>query len=136
MKKNAYKPLYAVWGFLYVLTAVLGLLFPAAQGTAARVALAVISAVFFLPPALILARAKKAGDRFHVWLIRWLCVFSIGLTAALLCLNFMSARWSEAVGVGLHAALTIVSAPMVCSNFYVLPIFLWGTLLMAAFQKK
>lgn len=136
MKKNSYKPLYMLWGFLYVLTAVLGLLFPEAQGTAARVALAVIAAAFFLPPALILTRAKKAGDRLHIWLIRWLCLASIGLTAALLCLNFMSARWSDAVGVGLQAALTIVSAPMVCSNFYVLPIFLWGALLMAAFQKK
>ena len=136
MKKNSYKPLYTLWGFLYALTAVLGLLFPEAQGTAARVALAVIAAVFFLPPALILVRAKKAGDRLHIWLIRWLCLASIGLTAALLCLNLMSARWSDAVGVGLQAALTIVSAPMVCSNFYVLPIFLWGALLMAAFQKK
>ena len=35
MKKNSYKPLYAFWGFLYVLTAVLGLLFPEAEGTAA-----------------------------------------------------------------------------------------------------
>lgn len=136
MKKNSYKPLYGFWGFLYVLTAVLGLLFPEAEGTAARLVLAALSAVFFLPPALILARARKAGDRLHIWLIRWLCLASIGLTAALLCLNLMSARWSEAVGVGLHAALTIVSAPMVCSNFYVLPIFLWGALLMAAFQKK
>ena len=136
MKKNSYKPLYAFWGFLYALTAVLGLLFPEAEGTTVRLVLLLIAVMFFLPPALILERAKKAGDRLHIWLIRWLCLASIGLTAALLCLNFMSARWSDAVGVGLQAALTIVSAPMVCSNFYVLPIFLWGALLMAAFQKK
>ena len=116
MKKLSYKPLYTLWGVLFALTAVLGLLFPAAEGTAARAALALVSALFFLPPALILA--------------------SIGLTAALLCLNLMSARWSEAIGNGLHAALTVVSAPMVCSNFYVLPIFLWGTLLAAAFRKS
>ena len=105
-------------------------------GTAARAALALVSALFFLPPALILALARRNGERFHIWMIRWLSLASIGLTAALLCLNFMSARWSDAVGVGLQAALTIVSAPMVCSNFYVLPIFLWGTLLAAAFRKS
>ena len=136
MKKHSYKPLYALWGFLFALTAVLGLLFPAVEGTTARLLLAVLSALFFLPPALILALARRNGERFHVWMIRWLCLASIGMTAALLCLNMMSARWSEAVGNGLHAALTIVSAPMVCSNFYVLPIFLWGALLVAAFQKK
>ena len=136
MKKISYKPFYAAWGFLYVLTAVLGLLFPEAEGTTVRLVLLLIAVMFFLPPALILERAKKAGGRLHIWLIRWLCLVSLGLTAALLCLNLMSARWSDAVGVGLQAALTIVSAPMVCSKFYVMPIFLWGAQLMAAFQKK
>ena len=60
----------------------------------------------------------------------------IALTVALLVLNLMSPRWSEAVGIALNAALVILSAPMVCSNFYVLPLFLWGTLLAAAFRKK
>ena len=63
-------------------------------------------------------------------------VLAMVLTVVLLCLNLMSARWSEAVGVALNAALTVVSAPMVCSNFYVLPLFLWGTLLMGTFGKK
>ena len=136
MKKLSYKPLYTLWGVLFALTAVLGLLFPAVEGAGARVALAVLSALFFLPPALILALARRNGERFHIWMIRWLSLASIGLTAALLCLNLMSARWSEAIGNGLHAALTVVSAPMVCSNFYVLPIFLWGALLAAAFRKS
>ena len=136
MKNISYKLLYIAWAAMFALTALLGLLLPEAQGTALRVVLALISALFFLPPALILIRARKRGDRFHIWMIRWLSLFSIGLTAALLCLNLMSARWGEAVGLGLHAALTIVSAPMVCSNFYVLPLFLWGTVLMAAFQRR
>ena len=74
MKKNSYKPLYMAWGFLYVLTAVLGLLFPEAEGTTVRLVLLLIAVMFFLPPALILERAKKAGDRLHIWLIRWLCL--------------------------------------------------------------
>ena len=60
----------------------------------------------------------------------------VPLTAALLVLNLMSPLWGESVGIALNAALVIVSAPMVCSNFYALPLFLWGMLLAAAFKKK
>ena len=65
-----------------------------------------------------------------------LAVIAVVLTAVLLVLNLMSPLWNEQIGIALNAALVIVSAPMVCSNFYVLPLFLWGTLLAAAFRKK
>ena len=61
MKKNSYKPLYMAWGFLYVLTAVLGLLFPEAEGTTVRLVLLLIAVMFFLPPALILERRRRPG---------------------------------------------------------------------------
>ena len=54
----------------------------------------------------------------------------------LLVLNLRSAGLGPALGQALNAALIIVSAPMVCSNFYVLPLFLWGTMLAAAFKKN
>ena len=47
----------------------------------------------------------------------------------------MSPLWDEGVGIALNAALVVISAPMVCSNFYALPIFLWGVLLASAFKK-
>ena len=136
MKKLSYKMLYIAWAALFALTAVLGFVFPAAETLGARLALAGLAVVFFLPPWLILAKSRSEGRRFHVWLIGFLAAASIVLTVALLVLNLMSPRWSEAVGIALNAALVILSAPMVCSNFYVLPLFLWGTLLAAAFRKK
>ena len=49
----------------------------------------------------------------------------------------MAKRKNElGLGRGLNAALTVVSAPMLCSNFFVLPIFLWGCLLADTFVKK
>ena len=136
MKKLSYKMLYIAWAVMFALTAVLGFLFPAAEGAGAKIALLVIAAVFFLPPWLILRKGRSEGKRFHPWLVGFLAVASIVLTVALLVLNLMSPLWNEQVGIALNAALVIISAPMMCSNFYVLPLFLWGTLLAAAFRKK
>ena len=58
------------------------------------------------------------------------------MTVALLLLNIRCAGLGEQIGLALNAALTVVSAPMVCSNFYVLPLFLWGALLTGTFVKK
>ena len=136
MKKLSYKMLYIAWAVMFALTAVLGFLFPAAEGAGAKIALLVTAAVFFLPPWLILRKGRKEGKRFHGWLIGFLAMASIVLTIVLLVLNLMSPLWNEQVGIALNAALVIISAPMMCSNFYVLPLFLWGTLLAAAFRKK
>ena len=136
MKKLSYKMLYSAWAVLFALTAVLGFVFPDAEGMGAKLALLGISAVFFLPPWLILGKTRAEGKRFHCILVGLLAVFSIVLTVALLVLNLMSPLWSEAAGIALNAALVIVSAPMVCSNFFVLPLFLWGMLVVGAFRKK
>ena len=135
MKKLSYKTLYIAWAVLFALTAVLGFVFPNAGGAAAKLALLVIAAVFFLPPWVILRKTRAEGRRFHARLIGFLAMASIVLTAALLVLNLMSPLWGESVGIALNAALVIVSAPMVCSNFYALPLFLWGTLLAGTFRK-
>ena len=136
MKKLSYKTLYLAWAVLFALTAVLGFVFPQAEGVGAKIALLLTAAVFFLPPCLILRKSRKEGKGFHRRLVGFLAAASIVLTAVLLVLNLMSPLWSEGVGIALNAALVIISAPMVCSNFYVLPLFLWGSLLAAAFRKK
>ena len=136
MKKLSYKMLYIAWAILFALTAVLGFLFPDAEGAPARIALLVTAAVFFLPPWLILRKSRKEEKRFHRWLVGFLSMASIVLTVVLLVLNLMSPLWGESVGIGLNAALVIVSTPMVCSNFYALPIFFWGVLLAVAFKRK
>ena len=136
MKNRSYKLLYILWAALFALTAVLGFLFPDVPTPAGRVGLMLVSALFFVPPWLILHRAKTEGNAHHIRLIRWLSLASVILTLVLLVANLRSAGLGEALGAALNAALIVVSAPMVCSNFFVLPIFLWGTLIMGSFGKR
>lgn len=127
-----YRMLYILWAVLFAATAVLGLVFPAAEGFG-KVLLQILSIVFFLPPFVILLKARQQGSCHQKNVVRLLCVASLVLTTVLLCLNIASAKASDGMGDVLHWILTIVSAPMVCSNLYALPLFLWAALLMFSF---
>ena len=118
------KSLFVLWGALFILTAVLGF-FPAGWWSTT------ISVLFFLPPALLLYR----GDRNTAQLIRNLSALSLGVTLLVLILNFVLAVSSETLGNLLHIVLTIVSAPMMASGYWVLSLFLWACLLMASLKK-
>ena len=122
------KVLFALWGVLFILCAGLGFL-PEATGW-----MTALSILFFLPPALLLYK----GDKNTVLLVRNLSLLSLGVTLVTLILNFVLAVSSETLGNILHSVLTIVSAPMICSGFWVLSLFLWACLLMASlkFLKK
>ena len=136
LAKFDYKVLYILWAVMFALTAVLGFLFPNVTEAVPRLLLQATAALFFLPPWVIVVKAGAEANKKHVRIVRYLSISSIVLTAALLCANLMSAGMTEAMGNALNAALIIVSAPMVCSNFFVLPLFLWGALLMGTFGKK
>lgn len=136
MKTLSYKTLYIAWAVMFVLTAVLGFAFPEVENGWARFGLGMIAILFFLPPGLVLSQAKRAGHRFHVRLVGFLALGSLLLTLALLPLTLISFIWSDALANALYGALVIVSSPMICSNFYALSWFLWGTLIAGAFFSK
>ena len=136
MKKLSYKTLYIVWAGMFALTVVLGFLIPEERSVAVRIAMTAVMGLFFVPPWLILARARVEGNRHHIRLLRWLSIGSLVLTVVLLVLNLSSATQSEAMGIALNAALTVVSAPMMCANTFAAPLFLWGCLLADTFVKK
>lgn len=125
MKK---KVLYYVWGGMFLLCGLLGFI-QEPQG-AARAALTVLSLLFFCPPAALLHKAKAAGDRRTMTLLRNLSALSLILTGLLIVLNFLSAFGSNKLGVFLNALLTLVSSPMMCSGYWVLSLFLWAVLLV------
>ena len=131
MKKSS---LMAVWGIFYIICAGLGFI-PEPEG-AVRIFLTVISVLFFVPPAILLYDALSAGDRKTVLLIRRLSALSLSLTLVLLIANFLAALRSPGLGSFLHVLLVIGSAPMVCSNYWVLSLFLWAVLLVASLQKR
>ena len=117
------KSLFLLWGGLFALCAGLGFL-PEPNGFTTLAALS-----FFVPPAVLLYRAKKAGDSHTVTLIRSLSALSLGLTAVLLVLNFLTALRSELLGTVIHYVLVTVSSPMICSGHWALSLFLWACLL-------
>ena len=135
MKKLSYKTLYIAWAAMFVLTAALGFAFPGDRSLPVKVICTVLMILFFLPPWAVLGRAKAEENRHHIRLLRWLAVGSLVLTAVLLVLNLRSAGLSEGMGRALNAALTVVSAPMMCANTFAAPIFLWGCLLTDTFRK-
>ena len=120
------KLLFVLWGVLFAVTAALGFL-PRQNGLTLAVAL-----LFFLPPALLLW--KK--ERETTLLIRNLAALSLGLTLVTLILNFILAVSSETLGNVLHGILTVVSAPMICSGYWVLSLFLWACLLMVSLKQS
>ena len=129
------KTLYILWTMLFAATAVLGLAFPAAEGLG-KAALMLLSIAFFVPPALLVYQAKHGGEAEDVKVVRLLSAVSLVLTTVLLVLIIRSVPYGEAVGDTLHVILAIVSAPMVCSNYYALPLFGWACLLFSTFSMR
>ena len=124
------RTLFILWGILFGLCAGLGFLpEPGVLTTAAAL-------LFFVPPAVLLYRAKRDGDAHTLLLIRNLSAMSLGLTVVLLVANFLTALSSEALGTAVHCLLTVVSAPMICSGHWALSLFFWACLLMGSLKTK
>lgn len=128
------KSLLAIWGIFYIICAGLGFI-PEPEGTV-RIFLTAISILFFVPPAILLFDAFSAGDEKTIRLIRLLSALSLALTLVLLTANFLAALGASWLGTLLHILLVIGTAPMLCSNYWVLSLFLWAVLLVASCQKR
>lgn len=124
------KTLFALWGGSFIVCAGLGFI-PVTEG-AARFALTAVSVFFFLPPAVLIYLAARDGDADTLKLLRNLSALSLGLTLALLVANVLAAVGTEALGTVLHIMLVIVSAPMVCSGYWAVSLFLWACVLMGS----
>ena len=127
------KILYALWGCMYILCVGLGFV-KNAEGIG-KVFLVLTSVLFFIPGAVLLADGFRTGNRKAVKRIRWICMTSLSLTLLLLILNFLSLQWKVTAGRIVYELLILVSAPMICSQYWVLSLFLWACMLMASFKK-
>ena len=129
MKKSH---LFALWGGLFVLCAALG--FISNPGTALKILLTLLSVAFFIPGALLLRHAALNKDRNTAMLVRNLAAASLLLTLVLIIGNFFSVLGSARLGSILYTLLIIVSSPMICSQYWVLSLFLWACLMIGAIQ--
>ena len=126
--------LYIFWGCLYALCVGLGTVEnPAGFG---KVLLVLTSLIFFLPPGYLLYDGIQNRRKKQVVVIRIISIVSLSLTLVLLVANFLSVGASAAAGRRLYELLNLVSAPMLCSQYWVLSLFLWACLLWGSFKKK
>lgn len=122
--------LYALWGGMFTLCAVLGFI-PEPEGVL-KVLMTLLGVAFFIPGALLLRLSHQSGNRNIAILVRNLSAASLALTALLIILNFLSAFASELLGNILYSVLIIVSSPMICSGYWALSLFLWACLMITA----
>lgn len=128
------KILYAVWACFYILCVGLSFI-PDPEGPG-KVLLMLISVLFFVPGFLLLQDAVQTESRKKLLRLRLVCAASLGLTFLLLITSFLTARSGEAVGSLVHELLALVSAPMLCSQYWALSLFLWACLFMATIVKR
>ena len=128
------KSLLILWSILYVLCALLGFI-PSPTGFL-RVLLALFAVAFFVPAFALLYKALTRSNRKLLGFLRLVSALSLGLTLLALVANFLGVLASEAVGDLLHILLVLVSAPMVCSGYWVASLFVWACLLFATFLKS
>ncbi|MBQ2893471.1 MAG: hypothetical protein IJE24_04980 [Oscillospiraceae bacterium] len=125
--------LYTAWAMMYAMCAVLGFI-SEPQGVLYWIFLA-FSLFFFVPPGILTYQAVKKEDIRELKRIRLICLIWLGLTVCLLALNFLSVGFTAAGGKFVYWLLIIGSSPMICGQIWVIPIFLWGCLLSAAWQE-
>ena len=124
------KTLYYIWGGLFIFCALMGFI-PQPEDLI-KVLMVVSSLVFFVPGGMLLYLNKDAADRSAIRVVRTLSIISLCVTLVLLVLNFLSGNASDAAGNFLYGLLVVLSAPMVCSQYWFIPLFLWACLLMTA----
>lgn len=124
------KILYFVWGGLFILCALLGFI-PEPEGFLS-VVLLITALLFFVPGGLLLYNAYRNKDFSTMAVIRTLSLVSLITTLIFLVVNFLSVEAGEAAGNLLYGFLIIFSTPMVCSQNWLISLFLWACLLMAS----
>ena len=125
--------LYFIWGFLYFLCAFISNV--QSPTGVQSVALTVLSLLFFIPPGVLLYDALKKEDKKTLFLLRLLSILSLSLTLGALIANIAVVGASETVGNVLYQVLIFASVPMVCSQHYVLSMFLWAFLMIATIPR-
>ena len=125
--------LYALWGALFILCALLGFI-PEPAG-ALRVLLTGWCVLVLVPPAVRIWKPREEKNRAALALVRSLSIASLSLSAGLIIANFLTAFRSELLGDILHGMLVVVSSPMICSGHWAMSLFFWACLLIASLKS-
>lgn len=125
--------LAVAWAFLYGITAALG--FVEWSHKLFDLGKILLSLAFFVPGGLLVYQGVSRQDYRLLKIIRNICLASLISTVVVLMLNFFAVTASREVGLVLYWLLILVSAPMICSKVWILPLFGWACLLMVCLDK-
>ncbi|MBE6947712.1 MAG: hypothetical protein E7454_05625 [Ruminococcaceae bacterium] len=121
------------WAFLYGVTAALG--FVSQPDKVLSFCMMLLSVAFFVPGGWLVYEAVSRRDYRLLKIIRNVCLVSLISTMVVLVVNFLSYEASAAAGMVLYWLLILVSAPMICSQLWVIPLFGWACMLMVCLEK-
>ena len=124
--------LYIAWAILYAICAALGF-YGEAEGFG-KVLFVLTALIFFLPGIGLLVMGYRDKNRKILRRVRIVSVTSLGLTLIFLVANVAVA--AETTNKLLHVLLVLVSAPMLCGQFWAMSLFLWACLLFATIIKQ
>ena len=122
--------LYIAWVVLYAICAALGF-----YGEAAgfgKVLFVLTALIFFLPGIGLVVMGYREKNRKTLRRVRLISVVSLILTLTFLVANVAVAA-AETTSNVLHVLLVLVSAPMLCGQYWAMSLFLWACLLFATF---
>ena len=119
--------LKAFWIGMFLVCAILGFT-PNPQG-GNKVLMILLSAVFFLQPAILVWLGIRHRDRKTLRLVRNVSILSLSVTLVTLVANMFSVLGSELLGDILYYILIVVSSPMVCMQYWVASLAAWAVLL-------
>ena len=125
--------LYAIWLGLYILCVGLGTVENVAG--AGKVLFILTALIFFIPGILLLMMGRKEHNKKMIRRVRIVSICSLALTVIVFCANVAAAA-AGSVSPFLNDLLNLVSAPMFCSQYWILSLFCWACLLSASFVKK
>ena len=125
--------LYAIWLCLYILCVGLGTV--GQMEGIGKVFFILTALIFFIPGVMLLVMGIREKNKKTVLRVRIVAVCSLVLTVVLFCVNIVAAAAGRVSPV-LHDLLNLVSAPMFCSQYWVISLFGWASLLSASFMKK
>ena len=89
---------------------------------------------FFIPGGILLHRAVKSSNKRTLRIFRNLSAGVLLATLVTFLLNLLSITASRIVGLLSYGLLILVSVPMVCSQVWIVSLFLWACFLMVSLQ--
>ena len=123
--------LYIAWAMLYAICAALGF-YGEAEGFG-KVLFVATAVIFFLPGIGLVVLGHREGDKKILRRVRIISASVLALTLIFLIANVAVAAITETTNKLLHVFLALVSAPMLCGQYWALSLFLWACLLFATF---